>query len=155
MKLVFWPPISPLEYGAAGVDFPLSSIVSWELARMGYADISTCVVVHSDIVAHYVHNAGTAAQKDALLPAMVTGACIGSIAMTEPAAGSDLQGIRTTATPTDNGWRINGSKTFITNGQHNDIIVVVARTDLSQSGQKAPVYSSSMPSAKAYKLVAT
>ena len=93
-------------------------------------------MVHSDIVCHYVLNNGTEEQKQKYLPGMVSGACIGAVAMTEPGAGSDLQGVRTTAKRDGDDYVINGSKTFITNGQHCDVVVVVARTNLEVSGAK-------------------
>ena len=94
------------------------------------------MTVHSDIVAHYVLNNGSDEQKQKYLPKMVTGACVGAIAMTEPGTGSDLQGIRTTAKMDGDEYVINGSKTFITNGQHCDMVIVVARTNLDVPGSK-------------------
>jgi acyl-CoA dehydrogenase len=93
-------------------------------------------MVHSDIVCHYLLNNGTEEQKQRYLPDMISGACIGAVAMTEPSAGSDLQGIRTTARRDGDHYIINGSKTFITNGQHCDLVIVVARTNLEVSGAK-------------------
>jgi alkylation response protein AidB-like acyl-CoA dehydrogenase len=94
------------------------------------------MAVHSDIVAHYILNNGTEEQKQKYLPKMVTGECVGAVAMTEPGAGSDLQGLRTTAKRDGDDYLINGSKTFITNGQHCDMVIVVARTNLEVSGAK-------------------
>ena len=94
------------------------------------------MAVHSDIVAHYLLNNGTEEQRQRYLPKMVSGECVGAIAMTEPGAGSDLQGIRTTARRDGEHYVINGSKTFITNGQHCDMVIVVARTNMEASGAK-------------------
>ena len=94
------------------------------------------MAVHSDIVAHYVLNQGTEQQKQRYLPKMVSGECVGAVAMTEPGTGSDLQGVRTTAKRDGDDYLINGSKTFITNGQHCDMVIVVARTNLEVPGSK-------------------
>ena len=81
----------PLEYGGVGADFRFSVVVQQEIARAGFLALACNITVHSDIVAHYVLNAGTEAQKQRYLPKMVSGDCVGAIAMTEPGAGSDLQ----------------------------------------------------------------
>jgi alkylation response protein AidB-like acyl-CoA dehydrogenase len=94
------------------------------------------MTVHSDIVAHYILNMGTEAQKQRYLPDFVSGECVGAVAMTEPGAGSDLQGIRTTAKKDGDHWVINGSKTFITNGQHCDVVVTAVRTDPDAPGSR-------------------
>lgn len=85
--------------------------------------------MHSDICMPYIQNFGSTAQKEKYLPAMTEGKCISSIAMTEPGAGSDLQGIRTFAKKDGDDWILNGSKTFITNGQNADLNIIVAITD--------------------------
>src|SRR3989344_2326095 len=87
--------------------------------------------LHSEIVAPYILHYGTEAQKQKYLPQMASGAVVGAIAMSEPAAGSDLQGIKTTAIKSADGshYVLNGSKTFITNGWHADLVIVVAKTD--------------------------
>ncbi len=119
----------PEEYGGYGADFSLSAIVVEELGLAGYAALTSSVSVHSDIVAPYILHLGNEEQKQKWLPKMVSGEAVGAIAMTEPGAGSDLQGMRTSAVLKDGNYAINGQKTFITNGQHCDVIVVAAKTD--------------------------
>ena len=126
----------PEQYGGFDVPFNYSIAVNETLARAGYASLACGVVVHSDIVAHYVLNSGTEEQKLHYLPKMVSGEYVGAIAMTEPGTGSDLQGIRTSAKVDGDDYIINGSKTFITNGQHCDFVIVVARTDPDATGAK-------------------
>ena len=119
----------PVEYGGYGASFELSCIVVQEVARAGFGALASGLSVHSDIVAPYILHLGTEEQKQKILPAMVTGEIVGAIAMTEPHAGSDLQGIRTSAVENGDDFIINGSKTFITNGQHCDMVIVAAKTD--------------------------
>jgi alkylation response protein AidB-like acyl-CoA dehydrogenase len=126
----------PDNYGGIGADFRFSMIIAEELQRANCGGIAGGTIVHSDIVAHYVLNHGSEEQKQALLPGMVSGDIVGAVAMTEPAAGSDLQGIRTVAKRDGDDYIINGSKIFITNGQHCDFVIVVARTNLEVSGAK-------------------
>jgi acyl-CoA dehydrogenase len=114
------------EYGGLGLDFGYNAVVAEELA---YAGSSAGITLQSDIVAEYVEKYGSEEQKLKYLPKMVSGECITAIAMTEPGAGSDLQGVRTSAIKDGNHYVINGSKTYITNGQNADMIVVVAKTD--------------------------
>ncbi len=116
----------PEEYGGAGGNFAHMAALFEELGAAG--DTSFGVHVHI-IVAHYLLNHGTEEQKRKYLPQLASGAMVGAIAMSEPAAGSDLQGIRTRAVKDGDGYVINGSKTFISNGYLADLIVVVAKTD--------------------------
>ena len=116
------------EYGGLGLDFGYNAVVAEEL---GYSGSSAGITLQSDIVAEYLEKYGSEEQKLKYLPKMVTGECITAIAMTEPGAGSDLQGIRTTAVKSGNEYVINGSKTYITNGQNADMIIVVAKTEPS------------------------
>ncbi|MBF0352374.1 MAG: acyl-CoA dehydrogenase family protein [SAR324 cluster bacterium] len=125
----------PENYGGPEAPFPFSMIVLEELSRIGAAALASSVLVHSDIVAHYILHWGTEAQKKHWLPKMVSGEAVGAIAMTEPGAGSDLQGITTTAVRQGDHFIINGSKTFITNGQHADMVIVAAKT-APQGGAK-------------------
>jgi len=100
-----------------------------EIARAGCTGIG--FGLHSEIVAPYILHYGTEAQKRKYLPRLASGEMVGAIAMTEPAAGSDLQGVKTTAllSPDGSHYVLNGSKTFITNGWHADLVIVVAKTD--------------------------
>lgn len=119
-------PNMPEEFGGVSGDYRFCCVINEEQAynRGGGAAIA----VHSDIVAPYILHYGTDAQKKDILPKMATGEWVGAIAMTEPGTGSDLQGIRTTAKKDGDSYVINGSKTFISNGQNCDFVVVVAKT---------------------------
>jgi acyl-CoA dehydrogenase len=120
----------PEEYGGIGAGFEFSMIVLEEAGRMGFLALSSNLTVHSDIAAPYILHLGTEEQKQHWLPKMASGAAIGAIAMTEPGAGSDLQGMKTSALPDgEGGYLINGSKTFITNGQNADVVVLATKTD--------------------------
>ena len=126
----------PETYGGFGTDFLFSMVIQEEFAKANCGAVGGPMAVHSDIVAHYILNCGTEEQKSRYLPQMVSGECVGAVAMTEPGAGSDLQGVRTSAKRDGDDYVINGSKTFITNGQHCDMVIVVARTNLEVSGAK-------------------
>ena len=116
------------EYGGAGVkDFRYNTIVAEELARVGASGPG--FPLHTDIIVPYISQLGTPEQKQRWLPGLVSGEIISSIAMTEPGAGSDLQGVRTSAVDKGDHYVLNGSKTFISNGILSDLVVVVCRTD--------------------------
>jgi long-chain-acyl-CoA dehydrogenase len=120
----------PEEYGGAGIsDFRYNAVVCEELASAGLSDVA--FPLHSDIVVPYITRYGTTEQKRRWLPGAVSGECISAIAMSEPTAGSDLQGIRTTAVRQGDHYVLNGQKTFISNGLLNDLVIVVARTGAS------------------------
>ena len=119
-------PTVPEELGGLGLDFGYNAVIDEELAYLGS---SAGITLQSDIVADYLVNYGSDEQKAKYLPKMITGECITAIAMTEPGAGSDLQGVRTTARRDGNHYVINGSKTYITNGQNCDMVIVVAKTN--------------------------
>jgi acyl-CoA dehydrogenase len=122
-------PAMPEEYGGAGGSFAHEAVIGRELSLAGFDSFGA--PLHSGIVAPYILHYGTEEQKRRWLPKLVTGELIGAIAMSEPGTGSDLQGVRTTAKKSGNGYLLNGSKTFITNGQHANLIIVVAKTDAS------------------------
>jgi acyl-CoA dehydrogenase len=102
-------------------------VIIRELSLAGFDSFGA--PLHSGIVAPYILHYGTEDQKRRWLPGLVSGALVGAVAMSEPGTGSDLQGVRTSAKKSGNGYVLNGSKTFITNGQHANLIVVVAKTD--------------------------
>ncbi|PPA75596.1 acyl-CoA dehydrogenase [Achromobacter spanius] len=117
----------PEAYGGGAGSFAHEAIVAAEQARAMVHGFSNNV--HSAILAHYILNYGTEAQRQRWLPGMATGEHVGAIAMSEPGAGSDLKSVRTTARRDGDSYVLNGSKTFITNGLHADLICVVAKTD--------------------------
>ncbi|CAN7254351.1 acyl-CoA dehydrogenase family protein [Polaromonas sp. LjRoot131] len=118
----------PEEYGGSGADKLYSVIQMEELARGGFSGIGYSL--HSEIVSPYILHYGTEAQKQKYLPKLASGEMVGAIAMSEPAAGSDLQGVKTTALKqADGSYLLNGSKTFITNGWHADLVIAVAKTN--------------------------
>ncbi|MFV8835759.1 acyl-CoA dehydrogenase family protein [Aquisalimonas sp. APHAB1-3] len=131
----------PEEYGGFGGDFQLSAVVIEEVARMGLGALATNLSVHSDIVAPYILHLGTEEQKQTWLPRMVTGEAVGCIGMTEPGAGSDLQGMKTRAEKDGDGYRINGQKTFITNGYHADVMIVASKTDPSAGAKGMTLFT--------------
>ena len=117
----------PEEYGGSGGTFAHESAIIEAIAHVGVDGFG--IGLHNAIVAPYILHYGSEEQKKKWLPRMATGELIGAIAMTEPGAGSDLQGIRTRAEKDGNRYRINGQKTFITNGQLANLVILVAKTD--------------------------
>ena len=122
-------PDMPEAYGGAGTDPEVTLALIEELSRMGFGGIATGWGIHCNIVAPYINHFGTEEQKQQWLTKMITGEAVGALAMTEPGAGSDVQGIRTNAVKDGDEWILNGSKIFITNGYHADIVIVAAITD--------------------------
>lgn len=120
----------PERYGGTGGDFGHSAVVAEEMALAH--DSASGWIVHSPIVAHYIASYGDQTQKERWLPGIISGDNVLAIAMTEPGTGSDLQAVRTTAVRDGEHYVINGSKTFISNGTHCDLLVIVAKTDPAQ-----------------------
>ncbi|MCR4542484.1 acyl-CoA dehydrogenase family protein [Pseudomonas sp. 18.1.10] len=117
----------PEAYGGLGADFLYSAVVIEEVSRLGLTGIGFSL--HSDIVAPYILHYGSEALKHKYLPKLISGEMVTAIAMTEPGAGSDLQGVKTSAVLDGDEYVINGSKTFITNGYLAELVIVVAKTD--------------------------
>lgn len=131
-------PTVPEAYGGVGADFRYSAVVMEEVSAMGLSGIGFSL--HSDIVAPYILHHGTEEQKHKYLPQLVAGEMIGAIAMTEPGAGSDLQGVRSNAILDGDHYVLNGSKTFITNGQLCDLVIVVAKTDPKEGAKGTSLF---------------
>lgn len=125
-------PQIPESYGGLGLDFSYNAVVNEELSYAGCADNLT---LQSDITVGYMLRYGSDEQRAAWLPQMVSGEIVTAIAMTEPGAGSDLQGVKTIARRQGDRYVISGSKTYITNGQNADLIIVVAKTDPTRGGK--------------------
>ena len=126
----------PVEYGGGGLGAMASVVLGEELSRCGYGGVATGLLVHSDMsIAHIAHR-GSHEQKQRYLPGCCAGDLIGAVCVTEPGAGSDVAGIKTRAERHADGWRVNGSKTFITNGVQADLYIVAARTDPSAKGSR-------------------
>ncbi|CAH0990555.1 Acyl-CoA dehydrogenase [Sinobacterium norvegicum] len=119
----------PEQYGGAGASFAVCMMIQEEMNHRGFHGLSTAYGIHTNIVGPYINNLGTEQQKQQWLPKMASGEVIGALAMTEPGAGSDLAGMRTSATRDGDEFVINGSKTFITNGMQAGLVVLAAKTD--------------------------
>lgn len=125
----------PAKYGGPGADFLYNTVVIEELARAGYSGPGTGFGVHGDMASTYISKFGTEEQREAYLPRMCSGHSIAALAMTEPGAGSDLQNIQTRATREGDHYVVKGQKTFISNGQLGDVIVVACKTDPTQGAR--------------------
>ncbi len=123
----------PEEYGGAGGTFAHESAIAEAISHVGVDGFG--IALHNCIVAPYILHYGSEEQKKRWLPRLASGELIGAIAMSEPGAGSDLQGVKTRAEKDGNQYRLNGSKTFITNGQLANLVIVVAKTDPAQGAK--------------------
>jgi acyl-CoA dehydrogenase len=119
-------PTVPQSYGGLGLDFAYNAVIVEEIS---YTGATVGITLQSDTIVDYIVDYGTEEQKQRYLPKMISGQCISAIAITEPDTGSDVQAIRTTAVEQDDCYILNGSKTYITNGQLADLVLVVAKTD--------------------------
>ncbi|WP_445156610.1 acyl-CoA dehydrogenase family protein [Halomonas sp. E14] len=119
----------PEALGGSAADFAIVQLALEEISRQGFGGLASAYNIHANIVMPYLLHIATPAQRERWLPAMASGEVIGAIAMTEPGAGSDLAAMKTRASRTDDGWRLDGSKIFITNGQVADLVIVCAKTD--------------------------
>ncbi|GAB2582616.1 acyl-CoA dehydrogenase family protein [Ramlibacter solisilvae] len=142
----FLCPTMPEEYGGSGVD-RLFSVVLFEAFSRKHVPALLGMSLHNEIVAPYILNYGSEQLKRKYLPKMASGEMIGAIAMTEPGAGSDLQGVRATAVRQGDHYVLNGSKTFITNAVLCDLVIVVAKTDPAggAKGTSLFIVDTSMP----------
>ncbi|GAA1558626.1 acyl-CoA dehydrogenase family protein [Kribbella hippodromi] len=125
----------PEEYGGSSVgDYRFNAVFAEELSKVS-ASLSSCFGIHYDCAAPYLVDLGTEEQKQRWLPKFCSGEYVAAIGMTEPSGGSDLAALKTSAKKTDGGWVLNGSKTFITNGDMADLVIVAARTDSSKGAK--------------------
>ena len=135
-KLGFLGMRHPVEYGGGGLGALASVVLGEELSRSTYGGVVAAFTVHSDMSIGHIAARGTHQQKQRYLPAACAGEKIGAVCVTEPGAGSDVAGLKTRARHDAEGWVLNGSKTFITNGVYGDIYIVAARTDAAAKGSR-------------------
>lgn len=135
-KLGFFGLRIPENYGGVGMGHIASVVFAEELGRSTSGGFAVTVLVHTDLAAPYVTNFGSEAMKERWLPKFATGELITAIAVTEPDAGSDVAALRTTARKDGDGWRINGTKMFITNGAIADVVFVAAKTNSDVKGSR-------------------
>lgn len=131
----------PEEYGGSSVgDYRFNAVFAEEVSKVS-ASLSSCFGIHFDCAAPYLVDLGTEEQKQRWLPKFCSGELVAAIGMTEPSAGSDLAALKTTAKKADGGWVLNGSKTFITNGDMADLVITAARTDPSKGAKGITLFA--------------
>jgi len=126
----------PVEYGGGGMGAMASVVLGEELSRSTFGGVASALTVHSDMSVGHIAHRGTHEQKLKYLPAACAGEKIGAVCVTEPGAGSDVAGLKARAVRTSDGWILNGSKTFITNGVYGDIYIIAARTEPEAKGSR-------------------
>ena len=127
-------------YGGSGADIAITQLALEEMSRQGFGGLASAYNIHANIVMPYLQNLATDEQRETWLPRMASGEWLGAIAMSEPHAGSDLAAMKTRATKTTDGWLLNGSKLFITNGQVADLVIVCAKTDPSAGAKGVSLF---------------
>src|SRR5438270_8040078 len=126
----------PEEFGGSGLDTLATIVLAEELGRSTFGGVAVTVLVHTDMASPHLAHAGSAAQMRRWMPGIVAGTCITAVAVTEPDAGSDVAAIRTSARRDGDEYVLNGTKMFITNGVHADLVFVAARTDPTVKGTR-------------------
>lgn len=124
------------EHGGSGMDTLATVVLAEELGRSTFGGFAVTVLVHTDMASPHLANAGTSAQQARWMPDLIAGRKICAVAVTEPDAGSDVAGLRTTARRDGDHWVLNGAKMYITNGVHGDLVFVAARTDPAAKGSR-------------------
>jgi acyl-CoA dehydrogenase len=135
-KLGFLGMRYPEEYGGADLDTMASVVLAEELGRCTFGGFSADLLVHTDMASPHLANVGTPEQMARWMPGITSGKSVCAVAVTEPGAGSDVAGMRTRAVRDGNGWVINGTKMFITNGVHGDLFFVAAKTNTEAKGSR-------------------
>jgi len=131
----------PEAYGGGGLNTLASALLAEELGRSTFGGFAITVLVHTDMAAPHLLNAGTPAQLERWLPGIVAGECVTAVAVTEPDAGSDVKGIRTRARRDGGDWLLSGAKLYITNGVHADLYFVAAKTDPDAGGKGISIFA--------------
>ena len=126
----------PTEFGGSEMDTVATAVLAEELGRSTFGGFAITVLVHTDMASPHLANAGNPAQLARYMPGIVSGEIIAAVGVTEPDAGSDVAAIRTTARREGDAWVLNGTKLYITNGVHGDVVFVAAKTDLAAKGSR-------------------
>ena len=126
----------PAEFGGSEMDTIATAVLAEELGRSTFGGFAITVLVHTDMASPHLANSGDPAQLARYMPGIISGEMIAAVAVTEPDAGSDVASIRTTARRDGEEWVLNGTKLYITNGVHGDVVFVAAKTDLAAKGSR-------------------